>query len=135
MFRSTARASGGAGQGWGLPGPGLVEVVVLGEGVGLGEIERRGLIEVVGEALLGGLLRFPTTGAHLEFSLGRPPGGMNQRRRGGFTDVGKDPGDGLRLREERDEREGGSTGGADQREDLIDACKQSRPHGGSRGGG
>jgi len=56
LFRSTIRASGGAGQGWGPPGPGLVEVVVLGDGVGFGGIEGRGLIEVVGEALLGGLL-------------------------------------------------------------------------------
>ena len=37
----------------GLPGPGLVEVVVLGNGLGLDGIEVGGLIEVVGERFLG----------------------------------------------------------------------------------
>jgi hypothetical protein len=47
------RASGGAGKGWDLPGPGLVVVVVLGDGLGLGGIKRRGLIEVVWEVTPG----------------------------------------------------------------------------------
>jgi hypothetical protein len=89
------------------------------------------LIEVVGEALLGGLLRFPATEAHLQFSLRWSPGGMNQRRGGGLADVGENSGDGLRLGEERDEGEGGATGGAGQREGLVDSGQKSGPRGGS----
>ena len=72
MFRADARASGGAGQGWDLPGPGLVEVVVRGDGLGLGGIERRGLIEVAWEVLPGKVFGFGA--AEIELSLGRAPG-------------------------------------------------------------
>ena len=51
---SGGHASGRAGDAEELPSPALVEVV-LGDGLRVGGVELRGLIEVVGEALLGGL--------------------------------------------------------------------------------
>ena len=51
---------------------------------------------------------------------------MKERRGGGLTDVGENPGDGLRVSEERDEGEGGPAGGADQREDPALFCSGPR---------
>ena len=73
------RACGGAGGGFGLPVPGLVEGVVR-NGLRLGGIERRGLIEVVWGGYLGDLFGIHPTEAHVEFCLRGPSGGMNQRR-------------------------------------------------------
>ena len=116
-----------------LPGPGLVEVVVLGDGFGLGGVELGGLVDEVGDR--GRVHLFtPLLGMELvevEFSLGRSPGGMNQGRRGGLTDVGEDLCDGHGIGEKRDECEGGATGGADQREDLVDSGQKGGPRGGS----
>ena len=47
--------------------------------------------------------------------------------------MGKDPGDGHGVGEERDEGEGGATGGADQREGLVDSGQEGGPRGGSGG--
>ena len=69
---------------------------------------------------LDGLFCFATSGAHLEFSLGWPPSGMEEGRRGGLADVGEDLDDGLRIGEERDKGEGGTAGRTGQREDLVD---------------
>ena len=54
--------------------------MVLGDGLGIGWIELRGLVEVVGGIPLGDLFGFPTGEAHVEFGLGRSSGGMDQRR-------------------------------------------------------
>jgi len=124
----------GVGQSGELPVPALVEVVVRDE-LGVGGVVLGGLVDAVGDR--GRVHLFtPLAGmelAEIELSLGRPPGGMNERRRGGLTDVGEDAGDGLRLSEERDEREGGPAGGANQREDLVDSGQKGGPRGGSGG--
>ena len=120
------RAFGGGRLGWELPASGLVEVVVRG-GFRLGGIELGGLIEVAWEGFLGDLLCFDYTEAHVELSLRRPPCGMKERRGGGLTDVGENPGNRLRVSEERDEGEGGPAGGADQREDLVDSGQKCGP--------
>ncbi len=114
------RAFGPGRLGWELPASGLVEVVVRG-GFRLGGIEVGGLIEVAWEGSLSDLFCFDYTEAHVELSLRRPPCGMEERRGGGLTDVGENPGNRLRISEERDEGEGGPAGGADQREDLVDS--------------
>ena len=110
----------------GLPGPGLVEVV-FGSGLRLGEIELSGLIEVIWRGSPGDLFRVGAT--EIEFSLGRPPGGVEERWRGGLADVGEDLGNGHGVGQnrseaefaegKRDEGEGGTAGWADQREDPI----------------
>ena len=84
----------------------LIEVVFWNR-FGLGWIELRGLVEVVGEGFLGGLFCLPTVGPHGEFGLGWAPGRMGQRGRSGLADVGEDLGDGLGANEESDKREGG----------------------------
>jgi hypothetical protein len=112
LFRAGGRAFGGGRLGWELPASGLVEVVVRG-GFRLGGIEIGGLIEVAREGFLSDLFCFDYTEAHVELSLRRPPCGMEERRGGGLTDVGENPGDGLRISEERDEGEGGPAGRAD----------------------
>jgi hypothetical protein len=59
------------------------ELRVLGRASGgVGGPERSGvpgLIEVVGEGFLGGLSSFTTCESHVKFSLGWPPGGMDER--------------------------------------------------------
>jgi hypothetical protein len=130
LVRGGGRAFGGGRLGWELPASGLVEVVVRG-GFRLGGIELGGLIEVAREGFLSDLFCFDYTEAHVELSLGRPPGGMKERRGGGLTDVGENPGNRLRVSEERDEGEGGPAGGADQREDLVDSGQKCGPRGGS----
>ena len=116
----------------GLPGPGLVEVV-FGSGLRLGGIELSGLIEVIWRGPPGDLFRVGAT--EIEFSLGRPPGGVEERWRGGLADVGEDLGNGhgvgqnrseAELAEgKRDEGEGGTAGWADQREDPIRSWRKS----------
>ena len=71
-------ACGGAGGPWGSGASALIEVV-LRDRVGVGGIEPGGLIEVVRESILGDLICLATALAHVEFGLGRPPGGMDQR--------------------------------------------------------
>lgn len=67
-----------------LGAPGLVEVVFR-NGLGVGGIELGGLVEVVGEGLLDGLVVIPTVGpdgshgSHGELGLGRAPGRMEER--------------------------------------------------------
>jgi hypothetical protein len=123
-----------------LGAPGLVEVVFW-NGLGVGGIELGGLVEVVGEGLLDGLVVFPTVGPdgshgpHGELGLRWSAGRMEEWGRGGFTDVGEDLGDGLRVGEEGNERERGLTGRADQGKGLVDACQQDGPSGRSGGGG
>lgn len=55
--------------------------------------------------------------------------------RSGLANVGQDQGDGFRIGDERDEREGRLAGGTDQREDFIDPGQEGGPPGGSGGGG
>jgi len=89
---------------------GLV-VVVVGDGLRVGGIKIRGLIEVVRGKSLDDLVVLCLLMAHVELGLGWAPGGMNQRRRGGLADVGEDSGHGLGVGEgpERsgDRRRGG----------------------------
>ena len=106
--------------------PTLIEVVVR-NGFRLSWIERGRLVEVVREGLLGNLLSFPSRVPDTEFGLGRPPGGMDERGRGGLTDVGQDLGDGFWIGQERDEREGHLASGADEREYLVDTGKKGGP--------
>ena len=66
VFRGVAGcASGGAGAGEGLPASALI-AVVLGNGLGIGGIEVGGLIEVVREPLLDGLVALCLLRAHVE---------------------------------------------------------------------
>jgi len=51
-------------------------------------VELRRWVEVVREEFLGGIFCFPTGVRDVEFGLGWPPGGMDQRGRGGLADVG-----------------------------------------------
>ena len=67
------------------------------------------------------------------FCLGRAPGGMEERWRGGLTDVGKDLRDGPGVSQKGDESEGGAAGRADQRERPIDASQECGPPGRPRG--
>lgn len=129
FFRTGRRAFGEGRLGRELPAPGLVEVVVRG-GFRLGGIELGGLIEVAREVLPGKVFGFGAAG--IELSLRRPAGGMNERRGGGLADVGENPGNRLRVSEERDEGEGGPAGGADQWKDLVDPGQKCGPRGGSR---
>ncbi len=85
------------------------------------------LVEVVGEGFLGDLVCFRPAGPHGELGLGRSPGGMEERGRGGLTDVGEDLCDGLGIGEERDEREGRLAGGTDEGEDLSRSGPGGRP--------
>ena len=85
--------------GFELPVPGLVEVVV-GDGLRLSGIERRGLVEVA-----RGVARFCGFGfeaTEIELYLGWPACGMEWGRSCGLTDVGENPADGLGLGQERD---------------------------------
>jgi len=72
------RACGGAGGPEGSSLPALIEVVFR-KGLGVGGIEPGGLVEVVEEESLGGLVVFPTVGPHIELGLGWSPGGMGER--------------------------------------------------------
>ena len=93
------------------------------------------MIEVAWEGFLSDLFCFHPTEAHVELSLRRPTGGMKERRGGGLTDVGENPGNRLRVSEERDEGEGGPAGRADQWKHLVDPSQQSGPPGGLGGSG
>jgi hypothetical protein len=66
------RADGGSGF------PALIEVVFW-NGFGLSGIESGRLVEVVREGSLGDLFWFSTGASHVEFVLGWPPGGMEER--------------------------------------------------------
>ena len=80
VFGESIRASGGTGGPQGSCTAALVEVV-FGNRLGVGGIELGGLVEVVGEGFLGGLVWFPTAGPHGlhgELSLGRSPGGVDE---------------------------------------------------------
>ena len=137
------RACGGASGR--LPVPGLVEVVVLRDGLGIGGVELGALVDaVLGHGRVH--LFTPLLGMELvevEFDLGRPPGRMEEGRRGGLTDVGEDLRDGHGIGEnrseaelaegKRDEREESVAGRTDQREDLIDPGQEGRPPGGAGG--
>jgi hypothetical protein len=97
----SGRARGGAGEPERSGVPALIAVDFR-NGLGLGGIEVRELVEVVGIEFLGGLLCLATAGPHGfhgELSLGRPPGGMDEGGRGGLTDVGQNPGNGLGVGE------------------------------------
>ncbi len=83
-------ASGGAGEAEELPAEGLV-VVVVGDGLRVGGIKIRGLIEVVRGKSLDDLVVLCLLMAHVEFGLGWAPGGMNQRRRGGLAPHSNSP--------------------------------------------
>jgi hypothetical protein len=152
------RTSGGADRPQGSGSAALIEVVFR-KGLGVGGIEpggpgdslatervsrrlagaqRRqpgGLVEVVGEGLLGDLFCLPTVGPHGELGLGWAPGGVDQRGRSGLSDMGQDLCDGLGLGEERDKGERFLAGGTDQREDFIDPSQKSGPPGWPGGGG
>ena len=91
----------------------MIEVVYR-HGFRLGGIEVGGLVEVVGEGFLGGLVLFRLTGVHGELGLGWPPGGVEERGRSGLSDMGQDLCDGVGVGEERDERERRLTGWADE---------------------
>ena len=73
------RACGGASGG--LPVPGLVEVVVVRDGLGIGGVVLGALVDAVLDP--GRVHLFtPLLGKELvevEFGLGRPPGGMEER--------------------------------------------------------
>ena len=114
--------------------PALIEVVFR-DGLGLSGIERGALVEVVGEGFLGGLSGFPTRGPMRSSVWGGPRAGWMRRGRSGLTDVGQDLGDGFRVGEERDEREGRLAGGTDEGEDFIDPSQEGGPPGGSGRGG
>ncbi len=73
----SGRACGGAGGSEESTLPTLIEVVVR-NGLGVGGIEPGGLVEVVEEESLGGLVVFPTVGPHVELGLRRSPGGMGE---------------------------------------------------------
>jgi hypothetical protein len=47
------------------------------------------LVEVVGVGFLGDLVCLSTAGPHVEFGLRRSPGGVDQRRRRGFSDMAR----------------------------------------------
>jgi hypothetical protein len=75
----------------------LVEVFFWNR-LGVGGVEFGGLVEVVGEGFLGGLVCLPTVGphgSHGELGLRWAPGGVEDRGRGGLADVGQDLADGL----------------------------------------
>ena len=77
--------------------PALIEVV-LRDRLGLGGIELGGLVEVVGEGFLGGLVCLPAVGphgSHGELGLGWAPGGVEEWGRSGLTDVEEDLCDGF----------------------------------------
>jgi hypothetical protein len=130
----SGRASGGVGQPERSGAPARIEII-LRHGLRLGGIKLGRLVEVVGEGLLGGLLCFPTDASQVELGLGRPPGGVDQRGRSGLTDVGRDLCNGLRIGQERDEREGGLAGWTDLGEDFIDPGRKRGPTGRPGGGG
>ena len=74
------RACGGTGESEGSGLPGLIEVIFR-DRLGVGGIERGGLVEVVGEGCLGGLVVVPPVGpdeSRGELSLGRSPGGVDE---------------------------------------------------------
>lgn len=137
MGESGHACGGASGAEWsGFPA--LVEVAgtarsVVGKGLRLSGIEGGALVEVVGEGFVGDLVVFPTVGSHIEFGLGWSPGGVDQRGRGGLADVGQDPGDGIRVGQEGDEREGRVAGGTDEGKDFIDPGQEGGPSGGTRG--
>ncbi len=112
----------------------LIEVV-LRNWFGLGGIETGRLIEVVREGFKDGLFWFSTWEPHSELGLGWPPGGMDERGRGGFADMGEDSGNGLGMGEEGDKREGCLAGRTDQGENFIDPGEEGRPLGRAGGGG
>ena len=60
---------------------------------------------------------------------------MKGRGRGGLTDMGEDLGSRLRIRQERDEREGRLAGGTDEGKHFIDPGQQDGPPGGRGRGG
>jgi len=125
-------SGGGAGEPQGSGIAALIEVVFRNR-LGLGGIELRALVEVVGKGFPGGLVVFPTVGpdgSHGELSLGWASGGMDERGRSGLANVGEDLCDGLGLGEERDEGERCLAGGADKREDFIDPGQEGGPVGG-----
>ena len=72
------RTFGGTGGRRGSILSGLIEVVFR-NGLGLGGGESGCLIEVVREGVLCGLYCVSTCGLHVELSLGRSPGGMDER--------------------------------------------------------
>lgn len=106
--------------------PSLIEVVFR-NGLGVGGIELGGLIGVVGEGFVGDLVVFPTGGAHGELGLRGSPGGVDQRGGGGLADVGQDLCDGIRVGQERDERERRVAGGTDEGKDFIDPGQEGCP--------
>jgi hypothetical protein len=77
---------------------GLIEVVVR-DGVGLGGVVVRGLIEVVRGEVLGDLVGVGGTEREGELGLGRPPCGVEPGRRAGLAGVGEDLGDWLGIGE------------------------------------
>ncbi len=60
------------------PSSGLIEVV-FGDGLRLGGVELGGLIEVVGEGILGGVFLCRRPGPHVELGLGWSTGRMEER--------------------------------------------------------
>ena len=68
--------------------PGLLDVVFR-KGLGLGGIECGGLVKVVGDKLLSGLVGFRRARAHVEFGLGWTPGHPDQGWRDRLADMGE----------------------------------------------
>ena len=87
-----------------LPLAALIELEV-GDGFRVGGIELRGLIQIEGVLTGGAGGAVARVAAEIELCLGRPPGGMEQWRPGGLTDVAEDPAYGLGVGENRSEAE------------------------------
>ncbi len=111
---------------------GLVERV-SGDGLGVRGIEGGGLVEVVGEPLLGGFVLFRSVKAHLEFGLGWCPGRKDERGPSGLSDAGQDLGDGCGLGQECDEGQGGIAQRADEGRRFLNTGQEGGPSGGPGG--
>jgi hypothetical protein len=117
---------GGEGAGRRIPklevvGQGLVEFEV-GDGLGLGGVEGRCLIEEPGE----------------EIALRRPAGGREGRGLVREVEVEEDRGDDRWIGEEREDPHLGAAGGTEQRQHVVDASEQdgpADPRGRGRSGG
>ena len=98
-FGAGLRRTGGLRR---LSASSLVEMIWR-DGLRVGGIELRGLVEVDRKGILVELVGVPALVAHVEFGLGRPPGWTEEGGCGRLTDVGQDLGNGFGIGQERDE--------------------------------